>query len=114
MSNRESVVPEAPQEPVPAPVAITPRPSQPPPRTKSTAQLVAETVVDVLAIVGVILLALFNKIDGIVAALVCGALAGVRLSDMIGARGIGGGGSGGMTGFVVGAVSLLFHRGGAQ
>lgn len=115
MSDRESVVPEAPQEPVPAPVAITPRPSEPPPRVKSTGQLVAETLVDVLAIAGVILLAALGKIDGNVAAAVCAALAGVRLSDLIGSRGIGGGGgAGGMAGFVVGAVSLLFHRGGAQ
>jgi len=88
---------------------VATRQSQPP-RAKSTAQLVAETLVDIIAIVIVGMLAMTSKIDGNVAVAVCAALAGVRLTDIIGSRN-GGSGTGGMAGLVVGLGSMLFHRG---
>lgn len=80
----------------PAPVTT----STPPPREpKSTAQLIAETIVDVLAIAVIGGLAFTGKVSGEFALGLVALLAGVRVSDLVGSRS-----AGGLTALVIGAL----------
>lgn len=98
------------------PPAPAPTPSQPPVRApqKSTAALVAEAVVDVIAIVAVTVLAYKGKIEGVWALLMVGMLGGVRVTDLVssirpGGGGPGGPGAGGIAGLVVALVTGASH-----
>ncbi len=85
------------------------KPAAPAP-AKSGAQVAAETVVDVLAIAGVVLLAALGKVDGGLAVLVSALLAGVRVTDLLNAQGGGkSGGGSGLAAAVVGIGGVLGH-----
>jgi hypothetical protein len=87
------------------PDEIVPKPPEPETRTarglravkvvpkKSTTQVIGETLVDVLAISGVVWLAHGGRVDGNFALFVVALLAGVRAADILGFTGkLGGGG----------------------
>lgn len=93
-------------------VSPPPLPSKlPVSRAKSTAQWVAETVVDLVALVIVGVLAWRGVINGNYALLAVLLLAGVRISDLAGAL-KNGGGAGGIAGMVIAIGSALAARGG--
>lgn len=103
------------------PPAPAPTPSQPPARgpAKSTAALVVEGIVDLVAIVAVTVLAYKGRVDSTWALVLVGLLGGVRVTDLAssirpGSGGGGpGGGAGGLAGLVVaiatGASHALHH-----
>lgn len=78
-----------------------------PPPAKPTWQVVAETIVDALAIAGVVLLAALGKVGGELALIATCVLAGARLTDLMAAKGGGaaGPGAGGLTGLAVVVVT---------
>lgn len=78
--------------------------SKTPAAAKPTWQVIAETIVDALAIAGVILLAVLGKVGGELALLATLVLAGARITDLMAAKGGGGPsgpGTGGLTGLAV-------------
>jgi hypothetical protein len=93
------------EEQTPIPVS---RGSKAPARAKPTAQVIAESVVDLVAILVVGFLAYAGKVNADFALGLVALLAGVRLSDMLGGRGgppgDGPAGGGGLAALVVGAV----------
>src|SRR4051812_47391310 len=86
--------------------AIVPPPPPSAPE-KSHARLIAEAVVDVIAIAATTALAFAGKVPGELALAVIGVLAGVRLSDLVAARSGGSGPPSGGAGGVAGAAALL-------
>lgn len=80
------------------------RKSVPPP--KSTAQVVVEGVVDALVVIATFALVAIGKLDAMVAVIVGGTIAGVRVTDLVGSRKPGGGAGGiaGLVALVVGHV----------
>lgn len=107
----------------PAPIPSTIPPDAPPPEggrasrvvQKSNVRLVCEAVVDLVAIVGLVVLAAAGKIGPELVTIAVLALAGVRVHDVL--KGPPGGGAGGITGGTLavlgaigGAVSSLLSR----
>lgn len=73
-------------EQTPAPVEVPAPKSNPPPAPRNPWEIVAGTIVDLLAIGGTLFLASGGKISGEAALAVVALLAGVRLSDLVGVR----------------------------
>lgn len=104
-------MPESPegQASSPASASSTSTPSTPPGPPKSALQSALETVVDLVAIGGVIYLAAHGKIDGLYALVAIGLLGGIRVSDLVALR-AGKGPTGGAAGLIVALASTLLHR----
>lgn len=101
-----------PATPTPQPEpAAAPKSKPPPAPPKTTAQVVGETIVDLVAIVGTIALSYTGKVGGEFALALVALLAGVRVSDLVTARSGGGGGPGpgAAAGGLAGLVMLLGH-----
>lgn len=86
----------------PQPVVVNNVSTPPPREPKSTAQLVAETLVDLVAIAVVGGLAFTGKVSGEFALGLVALLGGVRVSDIVGSRTAGAGG--GLAALVLGAL----------
>lgn len=96
-----------------APVSIPPLPRPPSLRPKSNLQVAMEGIVDLVAIVALAVLAAMKIVDGNFAVVLIMLLAGVRIADIVGARGgLPPGGLGGVGGLLVAVVQHLMHRGG--
>lgn len=92
-------------------VPSAPTPSTPPSQSKSTLRQVLEAVVDLAAIAVAGGLAWVGKVDGNVALVVVSLLAGVRVSDLVSAKGNSGSGPAGpgAGGIAGGVLWLLGH-----
>jgi len=97
-----------------APVSIPPLPRPPSLRPKSNLQVVVEGIVDFAAICAATTLAALKIVDGTFAIVIIALLAGVRVADVLGARGgLPPGGLGGVGGAMVALAQHLLHRGGS-